>query len=675
MARTAALTTLLLLLSAPSQAKKEKWRCTSLLTIASNADLDASGGLNLVEFTQLWNALSGTPPSDIVDGQQETATSRLVAETFSSILCECHATWGNDEQCCDDTATDDDLSSDGSGGAIWTELSIDKLSARRSLQEEEGTTVDILQDFNIIRKPNWYVEEYRQRFCWHVEDALWEIGVYFNGELPEVAAALVTEAPAVATTEVPEEDAPPATTEATTTEAPATAAVEEEGTTPTDGDILWENDAGGDNFPPSMPTNPSVEDGGEDTADGPPSMPTAPSGEDDPTTIPVTAPPLPISTTAAAATTAVTTDTATTAVTPTTSITAVTTATATEEETTTTEATTTLSQEADDTPQQSIALSFLGSTNGKVNATSIDLDEEATHAFIKVTLGVLTEMKILNWDQENEVRKLMEYAQEAAAYFESVVMDAEDVGCPSGLDYAAEEAPCLQFSYTLTPLADGPLATDSNLAKEFTDNFYKATDEEGALYDALVEEYPETELVGLGSPGKGIPLGSDDNVPTNTADTRGEAIQSVVTQSNATGQSEVQAAGFPVGGIVGIILAASLIALAVIALVVEKRRRAKQRQQEELNDSNLSEDVEANEVNDDAANVEDWLDEEEEEGDNSSGGKGSMLALSGGVKAPGSSLAAMGVASTVATRLSTGDTEVMIVKKQAWSTRDVGDEY
>ena len=37
------------------------------------------------------------------------------------------------------------------------------------------------------------------------------------------------------------------------------------------------------------------------------------------------------------------------------------------------------------------------------------------------------------------------------------------------------------------------------------------------------------------------------------------------------------------------------------------------------------------------------------------------------MKSPGSSLAALGIASTVATRLSTGDTEVMFTQKQAWS--------
>ena len=110
---------------------------------------------------------------------------------------------------------------------------------------------------------------------------------------------------------------------------------------------------------------------------------------------------------------------------------------------------------------------------------------------------------------------------------------------------------------------------------------------------------------------------------------------------------------FPVGGIIGIACACLLVALLLAAVVVKKRRRNKR----ELDDSNISEDLEANEVNADA----EWFDEEDADG------AGRNRTRDGMKVQPGSSLAALGVASTVATRLSTGDTEVMVTKKQSWA--------
>ena len=72
--------------------------------------------------------------------------------------------------------------------------------------------------------------------------------------------------------------------------------------------------------------------------------------------------------------------------------------------------------------------------------------------------------------------------------------------CPDGLEYAAEEESCIEFTYTLTPLPDGPLTPE--LATELTTSFDTAVNTDGALYDALISEYPDTEIVGVGSPGK-----------------------------------------------------------------------------------------------------------------------------------------------------------------------------
>ena len=215
--------------------------------------------------------------------------------------------------------------------------------------------------------------------------------------------------------------------------------------------------------------------------------------------------------------------------------------------------------------------------------------------------------------------------------------------CPSGLVYVAEDSPCLQFEYTLIPNPTGPLTP--GIVEQFVDKFEDEVNDNGALYDALVGEYPDTPIVGMGSPGKGAPFEPNAN-------------EVVILTSNTSQTQSVQASGFPVGGIIGIALAASLLALAVVALAVRRVRNKRKRRRElnDSNESNLSEDLEANEVNEDAANVEVWLDEEQEEG--------------GGGAGAASSLAAMGVASTVATRLTTGDTEVIMTEKQPWTKNE-----
>ena len=218
--------------------------------------------------------------------------------------------------------------------------------------------------------------------------------------------------------------------------------------------------------------------------------------------------------------------------------------------------------------------------------------------------------------------------------------------CPDGLEYAAEEDSCIEFIYTLTPLPDGPLTPE--LATELTTSFDTAVNTDGALYDALISEYPDTEIVGVGSPGKGVPMTLDRDGTTANA-SFGQAIKIDEQQDG----SSTSSSSFPVGGIIGIACACLLVALLLAAVVVKKRRRNKR----QLDDSNISEDLEANEVNADA----EWFDEEDADG------AGRNRTRDGMKVQPGSSLAALGVASTVATRLSTGDTEVMVTKKQSWA--------
>jgi hypothetical protein len=220
------------------------------------------------------------------------------------------------------------------------------------------------------------------------------------------------------------------------------------------------------------------------------------------------------------------------------------------------------------------------------------------------------------------------------------------------------------------------------LVDEFVRGFTDAANDDGRLYDALVEEYPETTIVGLGDPGKGIPLSQSSASASALASASGGATQGAQVVSLESSESAVRGSGFPAGGITGLVLA-SIVASLSIAALVAKRRRGNVRG---LNDSNLSEDDEAEEVKADAANVEEWLDEEDGRaggGDADSSAGTSALAAMGAASAAATQLctpakasgadderrdqSALVDGSAVATRLSTGDTEVMVIQQQAWS--------
>jgi len=225
--------------------------------------------------------------------------------------------------------------------------------------------------------------------------------------------------------------------------------------------------------------------------------------------------------------------------------------------------------------------------------------------------------------------------------------------CPGGLVYAAEGAPCLRFTYVLTPAADGPLTAAA--VSRFTARFRDAVDVRGDLYTTLLEQVPDTAIVGLGSPGKGIPY--DDAANTNSV-----VLLESQAQSDADNDSTTDVAiGVPVGIGIAAVLAALLVAVVTMKLRRRKKQQAAERAKKQvLDDSNLSEDSEAESLNADAADAADaevWLDEQQELGEEGARQSGERS----------SSLAALGAASTVATRLSTGETEILMVEKQAWS--------
>jgi len=124
----------------------------------------------------------------------------------------------------------------------------------------------------------------------------------------------------------------------------------------------------------------------------------------------------------------------------------------------------------------------------------------------------------------------------------------------------------------------------------------------------------------------------------NIADNNGASIVQVE-PANQPASSAI-----PLGGYVGMALGGVLLVFIIAALIVTRRRRKRAAAAAAAADNNSFDSI--------------WVDEENNDMTNA------------GVAAEVSSVAAMGVASTVATRLTTGDTEVTLMEKQAWTKRE-----
>ena len=139
----------------------------------------------------------------------------------------------------------------------------------------------------------------------------------------------------------------------------------------------------------------------------------------------------------------------------------------------------------------------------------------------------------------------------------------------------------------------------SQSVDKFVQGFTEAANDDGRLYDALVEEYPGTVINGLGDPAKGIsPLQSSASALASALGGANQETQVILLESS---ESAVKGSRFPAGGITGLVLASIVVSLAIAALVGKRRRR---NSSHDLNDSNLSKDIEVDEVNADTTNVE-----------------------------------------------------------------------
>jgi hypothetical protein len=91
---------------------------------------------------------------------------------------------------------------------------------------------------------------------------------------------------------------------------------------------------------------------------------------------------------------------------------------------------------------------------------------------------------------------------------DNLTTDVEDVPCPASLIYAPKGAPCLSFTYSLSPPADSLIDTET--LTTFAEDINNAI-AAGDLFIKVAEINPDTSVTGAGKPG-----GSGDSFDSTT---------------------------------------------------------------------------------------------------------------------------------------------------------------
>jgi S1-C subfamily serine protease len=130
----------------------------------------------------------------------------------------------------------------------------------------------------------------------------------------------------------------------------------------------------------------------------------------------------------------------------------------------------------------------------------------------------------------------------------NLTTEVEDVPCPASLVYAPEGAPCLSFTYSISPPADA--LNDTETLTSFAEEMNSAI-AAGDLYAKVTEINPDTLVTGSGEPG-----GDGDSFDTTTN------VDGVEGGDNKDGEDN---GGLPTGAIVGIVIAVLAVPIAFLA--------------------------------------------------------------------------------------------------------------
>eukprot|EP00578_Thalassiosira_sp_NH16_P004303 CAMPEP_0181130878 /NCGR_PEP_ID=MMETSP1071-20121207/30107_1 /TAXON_ID=35127 /ORGANISM="Thalassiosira sp., Strain NH16" /LENGTH=1153 /DNA_ID=CAMNT_0023216995 /DNA_START=242 /DNA_END=3703 /DNA_ORIENTATION=- len=153
----------------------------------------------------------------------------------------------------------------------------------------------------------------------------------------------------------------------------------------------------------------------------------------------------------------------------------------------------------------------------------------------------------------------------AAASLKPVVVT--DIPCPDGLEYAPKDTLCLNFKMVM----DTP-SLDDGQVNAFADGLRKAIDEEGRLYDIITKGYANTQLKGIGSPGKGVDYRNNKPSGANAATLNASEAE----------EEEEDGGGLSSGLIVLIVLVVMFVPIAILALYAQSKKRQDEERQERI---------------------------------------------------------------------------------------------
>lgn len=222
----------------PRKGKNDEYKeetCLTLLTQATKYDIDASGGLNVLEFQSYYDSLGGANPwateiediTALTEGDSITWVSTTKA-LYDNLRQNCHDVFWGPEGCADDTATDDETLPSEINSEIddyyyehivWTEVKLPGFA-----KAIEG------------KKPNGEEKKYIKNFCDSVYDAMEVDGIELgiDEDEPAVVTTTTTESPIVENStevvidEIVVEESTVAATTTEATQAASTETVEEE---------------------------------------------------------------------------------------------------------------------------------------------------------------------------------------------------------------------------------------------------------------------------------------------------------------------------------------------------------------------------------------------------------------------------------------------------------------
>lgn len=190
-----------------------------------------------------------------------------------------------------------------------------------------------------------------------------------------------------------------------------------------------------------------------------------------------------------------------------------------------------------------VRINFIGSVANFENADSEVLAGVQT----ELTKGALSLiMDIIDAVESKRGRKLQSNSPE---------FNLKGLGpfaCPEGLIYADKGDTCVGFTADVVFASDFVLRVSAN---DFRDMLIDLIDNKGKLYDVVLEANTSTNINGIGNPGNG-------------------RVKLIIPEANVAESNEVEVQSLSSGAVVGIVAGSLLIVVLVLALMAISKRKS-----------------------------------------------------------------------------------------------------